>query len=417
MKNLAKRRVVVTGLGIVSPLGLNTPTTWSAILEGRSGVSVVPYFDASEYPVKICAAVKNFDSSQIVSVKDSRKMDLFIHYALVATQEALLDSGLTITDQNSDRVGVAIGSGIGGLPTIERTHTSVLQGGPRKMSPFFVPAAIVNMAAGQASIYFGAQGPNFSVVSACTTGSHNIGIAARAIAYGDADAMLAGGAEMATCPMGLGGFAAARALSKRNDEPEKASRPWDKQRDGFVLGEGAGIVMLEEYEHAKKRGAKIYAELIGFGMSGDAYHMTAPEEQGMGAYRAMMHAYQDAGISVDQTDYINAHATSTELGDIVEIRAIKRCLGEHADRVAISSTKSMTGHLIAAAGSVEAIFSVLAIRDQVAPPTINLDEPDDECAGLNLVPHTAQSRKINTVVSNSFGFGGTNASLIFRSVD
>jgi 3-oxoacyl-[acyl-carrier-protein] synthase II len=400
---------------MVSPLGLNVADTWQGILQGKSGVAPVTLFDTTDYPTTISATVKGFDPSALLSVKDLRKMDLFIQYALIATREALQDSGLQITDDNSRRIGLAIGSGIGGLPVIERCRDALVEGGPRKMSPFFVPAAIVNMAAGQASIFFGIKGPNIAIVSACTTGTHNIGYAARTIVYSDADVMVAGGAEMATCPMGLAGFAAARALSRRNAEPERASRPWDRARDGFVLGDGAGIVILEEYEHAKRRGARIYAEVTGFGMSSDAYHMTAPDEEGTGAMYAMKNALADAAITPEALDYINAHATSTVAGDVAEVMAIKRCLGDYAYHLPVSSTKSMIGHLLGAAGAVEAIFCILAIRDQVAPPTINLDDPDEGC-DLNFVPHVAQSCKIQTVLSNSFGFGGTNASLIMKSV-
>lgn len=413
---LSKRRVVVTGLGIVSPLGLNVDDTWAAILKSKSGVSMIEHFDVSQYTTRFSATVKNFNVDAFVSHREARKMDTFIHYALAATYEAINDAQLEIKAPEHYRIGVSIGSGIGGLPMIERCHEALLNLGPRKISPFFVPSAIVNMAAGQVSIHFGLRGPNVSVVSACTTGTHNIGYATRTIAYGDADVMIAGGTEMATCPMGVAGFAAARALSKRNDEPERASRPWDKQRDGFVLGDGAAVLVLEEYEHAKRRGAKIYAECIGFGMSSDAYHMTSPDENGDGAYQAILNAIRDAQISPDEIDYINAHATSTVLGDVVEIRAIKRAFGNSLSSLAVSSTKSMTGHLIAAAGSIEAIFSILAIRDQVVPPTINLDEPEEECTGLNLVPHEPQSKKIRTVLSNSFGFGGTNGTVIFRAI-
>lgn len=343
-------------------------------------------------------------------------MDPFIHYGMAAGTQAIEDSGLEITEQNAHRVGVAIGSGIGGLPGIEKGTQLYLEGGPRKLSPFYVPSNIINMISGNLSIKYGAKGPNFAIVTACTTGTHNIGDAARLIEYGDADVMIAGGAEMATSPTGLGGFAAARALSTRNDDPEGASRPWDKDRDGFVLSDGAGAVVLEEYEYAKKRGARIYAELIGYGMSGDAYHMTAPSEDGDGAARCMENAMRNAGINPDQVDYINAHGTSTPAGDVVETRAVKRVFGDHAGKMAISSTKSMTGHLLGAAGGVEAVFSILSIRDQVAPPTINLDNPDPDC-DLDYVPHTAREMKIDIALSNSFGFGGTNGTLIFKRPD
>jgi 3-oxoacyl-[acyl-carrier-protein] synthase II len=359
--------------------------------------------------------VKNFNPDPHISVKDARKMDLFIQYSLIAAIEAIQDSKLEITEQNNHRIGVAIGSGIGGMPMIERSHDALLEGGPRKISPFFIPGAIINMAAGQLSIRHGLKGPNIAVVTACTTGSHNIGLAARSIAYGDADVMIAGGAEMATSPLGLVGFVACRALSTRNEQPEKASRPWDKDRDGFVLGDGAGILILEEYEHAKKRGAPIYAELSGFGMSADAYHMTSPEPNGAGGVSAMTNALNDAKMNPSEVQYINAHATSTLAGDEVEALAIKNTFGEHAKKLAVSSTKSMTGHLLGAAGAVEAIFSILAIRDQVAPPTINLDNPSEGC-DLDFVPNTARKMRIDNVLSNSFGFGGTNGSLLFSRV-
>ncbi len=413
---MSKRRVVVTGLGMVSPLGLDVKSTWEAILEGKSGAESIRDFDVSQYSCQFSASVKHFDASHLLSVKDMRKMDLFIQFALVASDQAIKDAGLEINGSNHERIGVAIGSGIGGLPMIERCRDTLRDGGPRKLSPFFVPAAIINMAGGQVSIHFNLKGPNFGIVTACTTGTHNIGFAARTIAYGDADIMVAGGTEMATCPLGLAGFAAARALSKRNDSPHQASRPWDKNRDGFVLGDGAGMLILEEYEHAKKRGAQIYAEVAGFGMSGDAYHMTAPCSEGTGFVACMSHALQDAKLNPEEVHYINAHATSTEIGDVLEANAIKKVFGRYADSLAVSSTKSMTGHLLGAAGAVEAIFSILAIRDQVAPPTINLDEPDDGC-DLNFVPHTSQNRNIKATLSNSFGFGGTNGSLIFKALE
>ena len=412
---MTRRRVVITGLGMVTPLGLTVPETWQNILEGKSGVRRVENIDVSNLPSQISADVQNFDPSLYMEIKDIRKMDSFIHYAIAASKEALLDSGIEI-EPLAPRFGVAIGSGIGGLPFIEKYYEAMTQNGPRKISPFFIPGAIINMASGQVSIAYGLKGPNISIVSACSTGTHNIGYGARVIQYGEADAMLAGGTEMATTPLGLGGFAALRALSRRNDEPARASRPWDRDRDGFVLGDGAGVVVLEEYEHAKRRGAKIYAEVIGFGMSADAYHMTTPDEEGTGASMSMQNALQDACLTPEEVDYINAHSTSTSVGDPLEIFAIKRIFSDHAYKLAVSSTKSMIGHLLGAAGAVEAIFSVLAIRDQVAPPTINLDNPDEGC-DLNLVPHTAQPMKINVSLSNSFGFGGTNGTVIFRKIE
>jgi len=414
---LAKRRVVVTGLGIVSPVGSTVESAWSDILAGKSGIGPVERFDVSNFPTRFSGEVKGFDHSDYLDPRDARRMDPFIHYGLVASIQAVRDAGLEATEENAERIGVAVGSGIGGLDGIEKAHTSYLEkGSARKISPFFVPGTIINMISGNLSIMYGMKGPNLALVTACTTATHNIGIAARAIAYGDADAMVAGGAEMGTTPVGLGGFCAARALSTRNDEPEKASRPWDRDRDGFVLGDGAGVLVLEEYESAKKRGAKIYAELAGFGMSGDAHHMTAPPEDGEGARRCMDNALRDGKINTDEVDYINAHGTSTKLGDLAETQATKDLLGDHARKIAVSSTKSMTGHLLGAAGGVEAVFSVLAIRDQVAPPTINLDNPDEGC-DLDYVSNGAQQRKIDVAVSNSFGFGGTNGTLVFRKLD
>lgn len=410
---MSHRRVVVTGLGILTPVGNTVAESWNNILAGKSGIQTLDHFDVSEYATRFGGSIRGLDVSEYLSVKDARKMDLFIQYGMIASIQAVQDSGLECTEENAHRIGVAVGSGIGGLTTIERNYDLVKSSGPRKVSPFFVPASIINMISGNLSIKYGYKGPNIAVVTACTTGTHNIGLSARMIAYGDADVMIAGGAEMATSQLGLGGFAAARALSTRNDDPQAASRPWDRDRDGFVLSDGAGALVLEEYEHARKRGAKIYAELIGFGMSGDAYHMTLPAEGGVGAVAAMRNAIQDAGITPDQIDYINAHGTSTPAGDITESKAIQLVLGNAADRVAVSSTKSMTGHLLGAAGAAEAIFSILALRDQVAPPTINLDNPDEGC-DLNYVPHTAQQRKIKIVLSNSFGFGGTNGTLIFK---
>lgn len=412
---MSKRRVVVTGMGMVTPVGLNVEQTWKQILAGKSGVGVVEGFDTTDYSTKIWAKVKGFNIENHVSLKDARKMDMFTQYGLAAADEAIANSGLDINDELSLRAGVAVGAGIGGIETITNNQDKLVQGGPRRVSPFFIPAGIINMVAGQISIKHHLKGPNISVVTACTTGTHNIGLAARMIAYGDADVMVSGGAEMTLTPLCLAGFSAVRSLSKRNDDPEKASRPWDKDRDGFVMGEGAGVLVLEEYEHAKARGATIYAELAGFGMSADAWHITAPDEDADGASRSMENAIKDAGLNPSDIDYINAHGTSTHLNDKNEAIAVKRVFAEHAWQLAISSTKSMTGHLLGAAGAVEAIFSVLSIRDQVAPPTINLDNPDEGC-DLNFVPHEAQARKIDCVLSNSLGFGGTNGSLIFKRI-
>ncbi len=397
----------------MSPVGLNVAESWASVLAGKSGISTITHFDASAFPVRIAGTLKGFEASRYVPPKDVKKMDPFIHYGIAAAVEAVTDSGLEITEANAERVGVAIGSGIGGLPGIEKGYQALLDGGPRKVSPFFVPSNIINMIAGNLSIRYGIKGPNYGIVSACSSGTHNIGDAGRLIAHGDVDVMIAGGAEMASCPLGLAGFAAARALSSRNEEPERASRPWDRDRDGFVLSDGAGVVVLESYEHATARGARIYAELAGFGLNSDAYHMTAPPEDGQGARRCMEIALADARLSPSDVDYINAHGTSTPAGDLAETRAVKAAFGEHARRLAVSSTKSMTGHLLGAAGGVEAIFSVLAIRDQVAPPTINLDNPGPEC-DLDYVPHTARSMRIEVAMSNSFGFGGTNGTLVFR---
>ncbi|MDO3385718.1 beta-ketoacyl-ACP synthase II [Gilvimarinus sp. SDUM040013] len=413
---MSRKRVVITGLGMVSPLGNTVEDTWSGILNGKSGVAPISAFDASAFTTQFSASVKDFSVDGYFPTKDARKMDPFIQFGMVAGIQAMRDSGLDVNDENGNRIGVSIGSGIGGIGTIENGTLVVEHKGPRRMSPFFVPGAIINMIAGNLSIHYGLRGPNIAVTTACTTGTHCIGLAARSIMYGDADVMLAGGAEMATTPVGLGGFAAARALSTRNDDPSAASRPWDKDRDGFVLGDGAGVMVLEEYEHAKARGAKIYAELIGFGMSGDAYHMTSPPEDGAGAALSMQNAVKDAGIELSRINYINAHGTSTPAGDKAECHAVKTVMQSAVDQVAVSSTKSMIGHLLGAAGAVEAIFSVLAIRDQVAPPTINLDNPDDGC-DINLVPNTAQERAIQAVLSNSFGFGGTNGSLIFSKIN
>lgn len=413
---MSRKRVVVTGLGMISSLGNTVADTWHGIVNGKSGVATISHFDASAFTTQFSASVKNLVVDDYFPGKEARKMDPFIQYGMVAGIQAIRDSGLEINEANAGRIGVSIGSGIGGIGTIEEGSATLEHKGPRRISPFFVPSAIINMISGNLSIMYGLRGPNIAITTACTTGTHSIGFAARMIQYGDADVMVAGGAEMATTPLGLGGFAAARALSTRNDNPQAASRPWDKDRDGFVLGDGAGVLVLEEYEHAKKRGAKIYAELIGFGMSGDAYHMTSPPEDGSGAAASMRNAILDAGISPESINYINAHGTSTPAGDKAECAAVKSVMGAASAQVAVSSTKSMIGHLLGAAGAVEAIFSVLAIRDQVAPPTINLDNPEDSCADLNLVPHTAQERKIDAVLSNSFGFGGTNGSLIFRKV-
>jgi 3-oxoacyl-[acyl-carrier-protein] synthase II len=413
---LIGRRVVVTGMGMVSPLGHTVDETWENILAGKSGATTIETFDVSAYSTQFAANVKDFDISQYLAAKDARKMDPFIQLGMAAGIQAMNDSGLEITEENAPRVGCAIGSGIGGIYHIEKSAEIISASGPRRISPFFVPGSIINMIAGNLSVKFNLQGPNLAIVTACTSGTHNIGLGARLIALGDADAMLVGGAEMATTPVGLGGFAAARALSTRNDDPERASRPWDKDRDGFVLGEGSGVLMLEEYEAAKARGATIYAELKGFGMSGDAYHMTLPPEDGRGAAAAMSNAIRDAGIPVDKINYINAHGTSTNAGDLAESRAVETVLGTAASQVAVSSTKSMVGHLLGAAGAVEAIFSILALRDQVAPPTINLDNPDEGCV-LNYVPNTAQERPIHTALTNSFGFGGTNGSLLFSQPD
>jgi len=407
------RRVVVTGLGMLTALGSSVEKTWAGILAGQSGIRPIDHFDASAFSTQFAGTITDFVVEDYLPAKEARRVDAFIQYGLAAGQQALLDSGLVISELNADRVGVAVGSGIGGLTTIEDGHRSLLEGGPRKISPFFVPGSIINMAAGLLSIRHGLKGPNFSVTTACTTATHCIGLAARLIASGDADAMLAGGTEKASTPLGLGGFGAARALSTRNSDPTLASRPFDKDRDGFVLGDGAGVLMLEEYEHAQARGARIYAELIGFGMSGDAFHMTAPPENGAGAASAMANALRNAGIRPDEVDYINAHGTSTPAGDVAESQAILQVFGAHAEKLAVSSTKSMVGHLLGAAGGVEAIFSVLALRDQIAPPTINLDHPDPACP-LDYVPHKARAMKMNVVLSNSFGFGGTNGSLLFR---
>lgn len=412
---MSKRRVVVTGMGMLSPVGNTVESSWKALLEGQSGIVNIEHFDATNFSTRFAGLVKDFDCTEYMSKKDARKMDLFIQYGIAAGIQALDNSGLQITEENAARVGVAIGSGIGGLALIETGHTALVEKGPRKVSPFFVPSTIVNMVAGNLSIMRGLRGPNIAISTACTTGLHNIGHAARMIAYGDADAMVAGGAEKASTPLGMAGFGAAKALSTRNDEPQKASRPWDKGRDGFVLGDGAGMMVLEEYEHAKARGAKIYAELVGFGMSGDAYHMTSPSEDGSGGALAMEAAMRDANITGTQVGYVNAHGTSTPAGDVAEIKGVKRALGEEgAKQVLVSSTKSMTGHLLGAAGSVEAIITVMSLVDQIVPPTINLDDPE-EGLDIDLVPHTARKVEgMEYAICNSFGFGGTNGSLIFK---
>lgn len=412
---MSKRRVVVTGVGMVSPVGNNVEDSWAAVKNGKSGIAPITSFDVSAYTTRFGGSIKDFDVSEYIPLKDARKMDLFIQYGMAAGIEAITDSGLEVTDENRGRIGAAIGSGIGGIGSIEKTREILETRGPRKISPFFVPGSIVNMIGGNLSIKYGFQGPNIAIVTACTTGTHNIGVAGRMIQMGDADVMVVGGAEMATTPVGLGGFAAARALSCRNDNPEAASRPWDKDRDGFVLSDGAGVLVLEEYESAKARGAKIYAELSGFGMSGDAHHMTSPPADGSGAAASMRNAVNDAGINPADIDYVNAHGTSTNAGDLAESLAVESVFGAAAKDVAVSSTKSMVGHLLGAAGSIEAVFSVLAIRDGVAPPTINLDNPAEGC-NLNYVPHTAQEKTIDIAMSNSFGFGGTNGTVIFNRV-
>ncbi|MEZ8824995.1 beta-ketoacyl-ACP synthase II [Vibrio amylolyticus] len=413
---MSKRRVVVTGMGMLSPVGNSVESSWKALLAGQSGIVDIDHFDTTNFTTRFAGLVKDFNCEEYMTKKDARKMDLFIQYGVAAGIQAMDDSGLQITEENAPRVGVAIGSGIGGLELIEKGHSTLIEKGPRKVSPFFVPSTIVNMVAGHLSIMRGLRGPNIAISTACTTGLHNIGHAARMIAYGDAEAMLAGGSEKASSELGMAGFGAAKALSTRNDEPQKASRPWDKDRDGFVLGDGAGMMVLEEYEHAKARGAKIYAELVGFGMSGDAYHMTSPSEDGSGGALAMEAAMRDAGITGEQIGYVNAHGTSTPAGDVAEVKGIKRALGEAGSKqVLVSSTKSMTGHLLGAAGSVEAIVTALSLVDQVVPPTINLDNPE-EGLGIDLVPHTARKVEMEYAACNSFGFGGTNGCLIFKKI-
>lgn len=410
---MSKRRVVVTGLGIVSPVGNTVKAAWDNILAGNSGIGPITGFDVSDFAVRFGGEVRDFDVSAFIPNKDARRMAEFIHYGIAAASHAIEDSGIEISDANARRTGIAIGSGIGGLHGIEIAYQAFLDGGPRKISPFFVPGNIINMIAGNLSIMYGMKGPNLAIVTACTSATHSIGLAARTIAYGDADIMIAGGAEMATCPTGIGGFASARALSTRNENPQAASRPWDRDRDGFVLSDGAGVLVLEEYETARARGASIYAELAGFGMSGDAYHMTLPSEGGEGAAQCMDAALADAGLNHGDVDYINAHGTSTPAGDVAETQAIKRSFGDQAGKLAVSSTKSMTGHLLGAAGGIEALFTILAIRDQAVPPTINLENPDPEC-DLDYVPNTAREMAVNVAMSNSFGFGGTNGTLVFR---
>jgi 3-oxoacyl-[acyl-carrier-protein] synthase II len=403
----------VTGLGLISPVGNTVAEGWAHVRDGVSGITRIDQYDVSAFSTQIAGTIRNFDIAQYLEPKEARKCDPFMHYGIAASAQAIKDAGLEVKEAEAHRYGVAIGSGIGGISTIEANHTKLLDAGPRRISPFFVPATIINMISGHVSIMYGMTGPNFAVVTACTTSTHCIGLAARLIQHGDADVMIAGGAEYSTTPLGLGGFCAARALSQRNDAPTKASRPWDRDRDGFVLSDGAGCIVLEEYERAKARGAHIYAEFVGFGMSGDAHHMTAPAENGQGAYSCMVNALKDAGLNPEQIDYINAHGTSTPLGDVAETVAIKRAFGDHAKRVAVSSTKSTTGHLIGAAGGIEAIFSVLALQEQVIPPTINLENPDPAC-DLDYTPNVARPAKLTAALSNSFGFGGTNGTVVFK---
>ena len=411
---MSTRRVVITGLGAVTPLANNVADTWDGIINGRSGISAIDSFDTSAFATKFGGVIRNFDISEYIPAKDAKRMDGFIHYGLAAGCQAIEDSGIEVTEENAERIGVAIGAGIGGITGIEDCYVTYNKSGPRRISPFFVPGQIINMISGNLSIKYGLKGPNFAIVTACTTGTHNIGDATRLIKYGDADVMVAGGAERCTTsPTAMGGFAAARALSRNNDDPQGASRPWDKDRDGFVLSDGSGVVVLEELEHAKARGAKIYAEVVGYGMSGDAYHMTTPSVGGEGAARCMKNALRDAGLNTDQVDYINAHGTSTPAGDVGETQAMKAALGDHAYNIAVSSTKSMIGHLLGAAGGIEAVLSALTIKNQIAPPTINLETPDPEC-DLDYVPNTAREMKIDVAISNSFGFGGTNGSLVFK---
>lgn len=412
---MSKRRVVITGLGIISPVGIGVEASWANIVAGKSGITRITKFDPSAFASQIAGEVKDFDATQYLSPKEARRMDTFIQYGLIAGMEAVKDSGIEVTEENAERIGVSIGAGIGGLQLIEDTDRVYMESGPRKISPFFIPGTIINMISGNLSIMYGFKGPNIAIVTACTTATHCIGDAARMIEYGDADVMVAGGAEAAITQLSVGGFASARALSTRNDDPATASRPWDADRDGFVIGEGAGVLVLEEYEHARKRGAKIYGEIAGFGMSADAYHMTSPSENGEGAARCMRNALNNAGINADQVDYVNAHGTSTPAGDMAETQAAKRLFGDHATKLAMSSTKSMTGHLLGAAGGVEAVFSALALRDQIAPPTINIFNQDPQC-DLDYVANEARNMKIDVAISNSFGFGGTNGTLVFRKL-
>ncbi len=412
---MSRRRVVVTGMGIVSPLGNDLASSWDGIVNGRSGIGQVDSFDVSAYATRIAGLVRDFDPTVFVPAKDARKMDPFIHYGLAASLMALDDSGLEITEANGERIGAIIGAGIGGIHGIEEQTIRLHEGGPRKVSPFYIPSTIINMLPGQLSIMKGIKGPSFSVVSACATSNHSIGVAMRTIQYGDADMMVAGGAELGSSPTSMAGFCSMKAMSTRNDAPARASRPWDKERDGFVLGDGAGILILEEYEHAKARGARIYCELVGFGSSSDAYHMTAPCEDGDGAARCLSAALKDAGLNADQVGYLNAHGTSTPLGDLAETIAIKRAFGDHAYKTMVSSTKSMTGHLLGAAGGVEAVFSAMALHTGIIPPTINLDEPGEGC-DLDYVPNVAREKQVDVAVSNGFGFGGTNSSLVFRRI-
>ena len=412
---MSRRRVVVTGLGIVCPVGNSVKEAWTNIREGKSGITRITRFDASPFASQIAGEVKNFDVSTVLSAKEARRVDVFIHYGIAAAAEAIKDAGLEANPKNADRIGVNVGSGIGGLPLIEETHKALLEGGPRKISPFFIPGAIINMISGNLSIMYGFKGPSLAMVTACTTANHCIGDSTRLIEYGDADIMLAGGSEACICALGVGGFSATRALSTRNDDPSTASRPWDTDRDGFVLGEGAGVVVLEELEHAKARGAHIYCELAGYGVSADAHHITAPCEDGEGAARGMVNALHNAGVNADEVDYVNAHGTSTPHGDLAETIAVKRCFGDHAKKLAVSSTKSSTGHLLGAAGAVEAVFTVMGMKDGVAPPTINMFNQDPKC-DLDYVPNTARQMNIRVALSNSFGFGGTNGTLVFRAI-
>jgi 3-oxoacyl-[acyl-carrier-protein] synthase II len=409
------RRVVITGLGCISPVGNTVSEAWNAVLEGQSGIATITKFDATAFSTRFAGEVKNFNVEEYMLAKEARHMDAFIHYGMAAGIQAMQDSGLTVTEENADRIGVIVGSGIGGLPLIEGTHAELTARGPRRISPFFVPASIINMISGHLSIKYGLRGPNLAIVTACSTGLHCIGTAGRMIEYGDADVMIAGGSESTISPLGLGGFASARALSSRNDDPAAASRPWDRDRDGFVLGEGAGVMVLEEYEHAKARGAKIYAELLGFGMSADAHHMTAPLENGEGARRCMISALSNSGVNSSEVNYVNAHGTSTPLGDMAETVAIKRTLGDHAKSIVVSSTKSMTGHLLGGAGGLESVFTVLAVHNQKSPPTINLDNQDPNC-DLDYCANVARDMVIDVAVKNSFGFGGTNGTLVFGKI-